>query len=566
MRARTMLLMVTCLTAGRIHPQVLLNEVMFNPLGPEASDEFVEVFNTGKDSVDLTGWKIGDGTGEDMIIQAGNGTLLLPGQIGLILDPTYFGTSTTYDSLIPDTCLVLTLDGSTFGSSGLSNSQAETVTLTDASGQLVDSHTYNTNNLPGHSSERRFQTETPDPAAWGQSRTVNGTPGAPNSIRQWDVDAAVIAPLSLICDAASCLISVRVVNEGRESISEATVSFFRDADRNGRFDRDERIGTADLDNPLLSNDTVTAALPWNDAPSGRQAVGVTVDAEGDQVPENNGLSGEVMVPFAERSLVINEIMFQPFPGKSEWFELYNRSSQSLSLNGWSFSDFDTTNIISLADQETEIFPQGFAVIAEDSSIIDPLPPETPLLVPTSFPGLNNDFDTIILRDPTGRIIDRVAYEGVVIESQHVSLERVSPDRPSEDLSNWYRSTDVSGMTPGRVNSLFSEYRPAKSELSVTPNPFSPDGDGHEDAAMIAYRLPETISTLRIRIYDVMGRCIKTLRSGNLSGSEGVVIWDGLDDSGKPVQIGIYIVHLEALGKNRNALVETQTTLVVAGAL
>ncbi|MCK4821781.1 lamin tail domain-containing protein, partial [bacterium] len=42
-----------------IFSQVIFNEVMFDPLGSEYSDEFVEIVNLSPaDSVDLTGWHL----------------------------------------------------------------------------------------------------------------------------------------------------------------------------------------------------------------------------------------------------------------------------------------------------------------------------------------------------------------------------------------------------------------------------------------------------------------------------------------------------------------------------
>ncbi|RKY74607.1 hypothetical protein DRQ00_11625, partial [candidate division KSB1 bacterium] len=77
---------------------VTLSEVMFDPAGSEATDEFIEIYNlSATDSVDLAGWRVGDSSGSDMLIDSGDGLVLAPGQFGLILDPDYFGNSTTYE-------------------------------------------------------------------------------------------------------------------------------------------------------------------------------------------------------------------------------------------------------------------------------------------------------------------------------------------------------------------------------------------------------------------------------------------------------------------------------------
>jgi hypothetical protein len=52
--------------------------------------------------------------------------------------------------------------------------------------------------------------------------------------------------------------------------------------------------------------------------------------------------------------------------------------------------------------------------------------------------------------------------------------------------------------------------------------------------------------VRLRIYDVSGRMIRTLMDGiELPRQDGSVSWDGLDDSGRNVAGGVYVVRLES---------------------
>jgi hypothetical protein len=164
--------------------QVVLNEIMFDPLFSEQTDEFIEIINLSEvDSCHLTGWIIQDSDGSNTIISKGEGTVLGPGQYGVILDPDYFDRSHTYDSFIPPSALVLTVRGTTLGSRGLSNSRDETITLNDKKGNMISSHTYNTQENRSGFSEERIDPEKPDiPSNWKRSCTVHGTPGYENSI------------------------------------------------------------------------------------------------------------------------------------------------------------------------------------------------------------------------------------------------------------------------------------------------------------------------------------------------------------------------------------------------
>ena len=165
------------------HGQIVLTEVMFNPDGSDHVHEFVEIFNAGgQGEVDLTGWKIGDGYGEDELKDTGRGLILLSGQYGLILDSDYFGNSNLYDHLIPEGALVLTIHGTTLGSGGLSNSRPETVVIYDTDHEVHAEYAYTIGNAPGHSDEKVDAAGSDEPENWKDSSVFNGTPGFRNSV------------------------------------------------------------------------------------------------------------------------------------------------------------------------------------------------------------------------------------------------------------------------------------------------------------------------------------------------------------------------------------------------
>ena len=58
--------------------------------------------------------------------------------------------------------------------------------------------------------------------------------------------------------------------------------------------------------------------------------------------------------------------------------------------------------------------------------------------------------------------------------------------------------------------------------------------------------------VRLRIYDISGRMIRTLMDDNgLPRHDGSVSWDGLDDSGQDVADGVYVVRLETSGRTES---------------
>jgi hypothetical protein len=77
-----------------------------------------------------------------------------------------------------------------------------------------------------------------------------------------------------------------------------------------------------------------------------------------------------------------------------------------------------------------------------------------------------------------------------------------------------------------------------------PNPFCAQ-------TAIRFNLPER-RYAKLSIYDVNGRLVRELLSGEAGAGHTAVIWDGLDESGAPAASGVYYSHLEAGGESLSA--------------
>jgi hypothetical protein len=259
-------------------------------------------------------------------------------------------------------------------------------------------------------------------------------------------------------------------------------------------------------------------------------------------------------------------MYAPLTGHAEWVELFNPGNTEIDLYGWEISDSDTSKKSVITEHGTIVPPLGYAVISE-SPIINIYPVgEGIFLTVEEFPRLNNDADAVILYNPTGTINNRVDYQHDWGGGDGYSLERINPRIASQDNSNWTTSVAIEGATPGRENSVFMDKLPSEIMLSVSPNPFSPDGDGYEDETIISYQLPMVTSYVNLRIYDVRGRCIRILKAASASGSQGSVVWDGRDDEGGLARIGIYIIYFEGLDSMEGTVTSAKSVIVLAGRL
>ena len=94
--------------------------------------------------------------------------------------------------------------------------------------------------------------------------------------------------------------------------------------------------------------------------------------------------------------------------------------------------------------------------------------------------------------------------------------------------------------------------------SVMPRIITPNNDRQNDRVLFRYSNPKA-SSISIRIFDLRGALVKKLDDTNATSDiQGEYIyWDGTDQAGATVPVGVYIYQLDGEGKNVNG------TIVVA---
>lgn len=94
------------------------------------------------------------------------------------------------------------------------------------------------------------------------------------------------------------------------------------------------------------------------------------------------------------------------------------------------------------------------------------------------------------------------------------------------------TTDVDEDSP------FTTATPKKAALHQNyPNPFNPK-------TAINFDLPEK-QHIDLKIYDVSGKLVRTLVSGEEDAGYHSIVWDGKDDTGNAVNSGVYIYRIDA---------------------
>lgn len=94
------------------------------------------------------------------------------------------------------------------------------------------------------------------------------------------------------------------------------------------------------------------------------------------------------------------------------------------------------------------------------------------------------------------------------------------------LESEFVSNDDNTVTPVTYK-LFDNY----------PNPFNP-------TTTIGFSIPSA-QNVDLVIYNLKGQRVRTLLNGETPGGTHSVVWDGLDDQGRPVSSGVYLYRLNS---------------------
>jgi hypothetical protein len=134
----------------------------------------------------------------------------------------------------------------------------------------------------------------------------------------------------------------------------------------------------------------------------------------------------------------------------------------------------------------------------------------------------------------------------------ISLERIDPSRPSDDITNWGSAAESQGFaTPGYQNSQALAAILGEEDINVFPEIFSPDNDGFQDVVTFTFQNTKPGMVGNIYIFDSNGRQVLHLLKNSLIGENSSVSWDGRNADNGLAPIGIYIVYIEVFDENGN---------------
>lgn len=511
-------------------PPIIINELMFKPLS--TNQEWIELFNRSDCAYLVDNWKISDASGGEIsfsgFLEAGQFLIVCQDSILLMqvypdIDPNRIAQTTSWTSL---------------------NNTEETLILRDGFATHFDSLWYNGGNCPADFSLERVNPFEDENVQWLPSLDSLGTPAFINSVlpiaRDLELEFAEIWD-----DNGEVFHKILIRNLGLENILQAELICSLH-----RFD-----GSADMEiiQEIVSlADSLELILATEMPESGYNEFIYRIESDEDLNASNNvdcSFFDNCGLPF-----VINEIMYAPSTEMPEWLEIkFNLEIMDME-NFYLVVDEDTLEIC-YPDPEIE-----YLIVTSSANGIDSLQSvygleDIPLV--SGLPALSNNGEYLALIDECDNLIEDFFFLPEWNNKiSGISIERVNSCLPAAE-NNWGPS--VSGCTPGEENSIFVQVLPPEMKLSVAPNPFSPY---RGEFTVFSFKLPEVISRCTLRIFDLKGRMLRKLVDQQLQAATGNIVWNGKDDQGRNMPIGVYVVLLEAVSLESEKVYKKKITVVI----
>lgn len=213
--------------------------------------------------------------------------------------------------------------------------------------------------------------------------------------------------------------------------------------------------------------------------------------------------------------------------------------------------------------DSECGPQTFSIELRGNSD-DPLPdlvatdirsldlPGTYTIAETySFEGTFELEGDEIVEDPfnVAFLVDGVVEEEIRVnetiqigQTRSYDFEYAFEEEGTYEISFYVDPEDEIEESDVTNNEISMNVTVEEGEITVSPNPFTPNNNGYNDYVNFDFTEIENINNLEIMIFSIDGRLIETFVDGDFSGS--IVQWDGTDETGEVMTPGVYLYIIE----------------------
>jgi hypothetical protein len=541
---------------------IVFNEIMFRsePVAGLPNRKYIELYNCTAHTINVSDWKIlyGTGTGESRI----SADTIAAHSYAIICTSASVADLTPYGKVIS----AVSFPTLTYSGQNLRLIDKEN-TLIAAVNYLPEWHTETQKTVGGWSLEKiDFDNLSELKTNWKSSNdALGGTPGQQNSVFTANPDGE--PPL---------LLKWEIVNNNKLLLTFNEPVNIQIASQNQTYFVDNNLGNptnviADYSSVLLTfldtivNGTVYMLTIQN----------TFADLAENELTDFSLIFGKMQKPQIG-DIVINEVLFNPYPNGVDFVEIYNRSQKIIDLGDLFLATRNKNTgalqtIYQMAQSGRFFEPQHFAVLTTDAEIVKQQyfvqNPEA-LVTLERLPTYSNADGTVVVLDVEQNVLDEFSYNEkmhfkFLTDVKGVSLERTSYDAATNDAKNWHSaSSDVGYATPTYKNSQ-AEFESETYGFEISPQTFSPDNSGFDDRLRINYKMPESGYLANIKIYDSRGRWIKDIQNNALLGAEGNFTWDGLNSKQQKLPVGVYIVFIQYFNLQGQVTQEKKTCVIGA---
>ncbi|HEU4469499.1 MAG TPA: lamin tail domain-containing protein [Flavisolibacter sp.] len=521
---------------------IIIDEIMADPSPPVSlpEAEYIELKNTSAYKIDLAGWRLGFNQNLTAPLPA---CMLLPDSFVLLTHPSHAAAVSAYGRVLPLPSMP-----------SLSN-EGGLLYLQSPAGLTIHALAYNNDwygseiKKTGGWSLEMVDTRNPctGKGNWKASTAIQGgSPGRKNATDAVNLDEA--PPRLLRTFSIDSLTLAAVFDEGLDSLSASAISSYN-------------LGlslTAALPKaPMFNQVVLILAAPMQGEKVYTLSVTGIRDCRGNAMAgENKAKAGLTSLPTAH-DIVLNEILFNPPSAGADYVEIYNRGNKVVDVHNLFLASRNgagqLTTAIRLSEVPLQLFPGEYLVITEDpDALYKSYFVKTPssVLPCKPLPSLPDDEGTVVLLSSSGEVVDEFSYSEkyhfkLIANAEGVALERVDPSGESQAPQNWHSAASSAGYgTPGYLNSQYRLLGDIEQAIEVEPRVVSPDNDGFDDAAIIRYSMETAGYVANLVIFDAGGRPVRYFLKNALLGTKGSWTWDGLDEQGKALPPGPYILQFE----------------------
>ena len=412
--------------------------------------EYLEIYNrSATKTLSLRGVRLGK-TGSTTFAAFADTARLLPGQYAIVCGSTRVSQFTQYGKVYGptnfpslnnagDQLILRGRDGRTLFEVSYTDSWYRDLVKKDGgwSLEMID-----TNNFCAGANN---WTASTDPSG--------GTPGRPNSARAANPDAT--APTLLRAELLTTTTLRLTFSEKLDSSSVGSLARYTLAPPAPAITRAAPVG------PDFRQVDLTLAAPVATSAIISVTVQTATDCVGNVAgPLQTATAAPAVAPVAG-DLIISEIFADETPQVGlplfEYLEIYNRSAtKTISLRGVRLGKGSTATVAVFADS-ARLAPNQYAVVCGSTHTAD-FAQYGKVYGPTNFPSLSNGGDQLVLRGADGRTLFEVTYSDTWYRDAKKkdggwSLEMIDFNNYCAGADNWTASSDPSGGTPGRPNSV-----------------------------------------------------------------------------------------------------------------